>query len=50
MLHIISLAQYATIYIRSWAVDSLNGRVRLRAENDRLRQDTTLFIEIVDAE
>jgi hypothetical protein len=29
----------SAIYTRSWAVDSLNGRVRLRAENDRLRQE-----------
>jgi hypothetical protein len=27
MLHVISLAQFATVYSRSWAVDSLNGRV-----------------------
>ena len=32
MLHILSLAQYATVYTRSWAVDSMNGRVRLKAE------------------
>ena len=36
MLHVISLAQYAAVYTRSWAVDSLNGRVRLKAENDHL--------------
>ena len=29
VLHVISLAQYAAVYSRSWAVDSLNGRVRL---------------------
>ncbi len=38
MLHVLSLAQYATVYTRSWVVDSMNGRVRLRAENDRLQQ------------
>ena len=27
MLNIISLAQYAAVYSRSWAVDSMNGRV-----------------------
>ena len=36
VLHVISLAQYATAYTRSWAVDSMNGRVRLKAERDRL--------------
>jgi hypothetical protein len=28
VLHTISLAQYALVYTRSWAVDSPNGRVR----------------------
>ena len=45
MLHVISLAQFATVYTRSWAIDSLNGRVRLKAENDRLRQEVALFQE-----
>ena len=26
VLHVISLAQYAAVYTRSWAVDSMNGR------------------------
>ena len=34
VLHVISLAQYAAVYTRSWAVDSFNGRVRLRAQLD----------------
>ena len=38
----ISLAQYATVYTRSWAVDSMNGRVRLKAENKRLLQELAL--------
>ena len=42
MLHVISLVQYATVYTRSWAVDSMNGRVRLKAENDRLLQEVAL--------
>lgn len=42
ILHVICLAQYATVYTRSWAVDSINGRVRLRAENDRLLQELEL--------
>ncbi len=45
MLHVLSLAQYATVYTRSWAVDSMNGRVRLRAENDRLQQGMALMRE-----
>ncbi len=45
MLHVVSLAQYATVYTRSWAVDSRNGRVRLKVENDRLRQEVTLLRE-----
>jgi transposase InsO family protein len=47
MLHVISLAQFATVYSRSWAVDSLNGRVRLKVENDRLRQEVALLKEEV---
>ena len=34
--HVLALAQYAAVYTRSWAVDRMNGRVRLKAENDRL--------------
>ena len=45
MLHVISLAQYATVYTRSWAVDSMNGRVRLKAENDRQKQEIALLRE-----
>ena len=36
LLHVIALAQYATTYTRSWAVDGMNARMRLKAENDRL--------------
>jgi hypothetical protein len=50
MLHIISLAQYAAVYSRSWAVDSLNGRVRLKAENDRLLQEVGLLREEIRIE
>ena len=45
ILHVISLAQYSTVYTRSWAADSRNARVRLRAENDRLRQELGLRCE-----
>ncbi len=36
MLHVISLARFATVYTRSWAVDSVNARVRLKADNCQL--------------
>ena len=36
VLHVISLAQYATAYTRGWAVDSMNGRVRPKAQKDQL--------------
>ena len=45
MLHVISLAQYAAVYTRSWAVDSMNGRVRLKAEYDRLIEETAQLRE-----
>ena len=45
MLHVISLAQFATVYTRSWAVDSLNERVRLKVENNRLRRELALLQE-----
>ncbi len=45
MLHVLSLAQYAVAYTRSWAADSRSARVRLRAENDRLRQHVALLAE-----
>lgn len=37
-LHVISLAQYATTYTRSWAADSANGRIRIKAEYERAQQ------------
>ena len=45
VLHIIALAQYALTYSRSWAADSSNQRVRLKAENDRLEQEVSLLRE-----
>jgi hypothetical protein len=42
VLHVIALAQYATVYTRSWAANSLNARVRLKAECDRLQQEVAL--------
>ena len=45
VLHVISLAQYATVYTRSWAADSTNSRVRLKAELDRANQEIALLRE-----
>ncbi|MDH3380748.1 MAG: helix-turn-helix domain-containing protein [Gammaproteobacteria bacterium] len=52
MLHVVALARYATAYTQSWAANSLNVRVRLKAENDRLQQEIALLrdeIRIKDA-
>jgi hypothetical protein len=45
VLQVISRAQYAAVYTRARAADSVNTRVRLKAENDRLRQQMTLLRE-----
>jgi putative transposase len=45
MVHAISLAQFAMAYARSWAVNSPVVRVRLKAENDRLKQEVALLNE-----
>lgn len=45
MLHIISLAQFALAYTRGWAVNSQVARVRLKADNDRLRQQVAWLTE-----
>ena len=42
ILHVIALGQYALTYGRSWAADSSNQRVRLKAECDRLEQEVAL--------
>jgi len=42
VLHAIALAHYAIVYARAWAADSINARVRLAAENDRLREACAL--------
>ena len=38
-----ALAQYATAYNRRWAANSLNSRIQLQAEVDRLRQEVTIY-------
>lgn len=45
VIHTISLAQVAVTATRSWAVNNWNTRVRLKAENDRLRQEIGLLEE-----
>ncbi len=45
MLHIIPLAQFALAYTCGWAVNSQVARVRLKAENDRLRQQVAWLTE-----
>jgi transposase InsO family protein len=45
ILHVLSLAQYAAVYTRSWAADGVNQRVQLKAEIDRLSQEIALLRE-----
>ena len=45
VVHVISLAHYAIVYARAWAADSINARVRLAAENDRLHEECALLRE-----
>jgi len=45
IVHVIALAQFALTYSRSWAADSSNQQVRLKAENDRLIQEVALLRE-----
>ena len=45
VLYAIALANYSIVAARAWAADSINARVRLAAENDRLRQECALLRE-----
>ena len=45
MLNVIALAQYAATYTRGWAIDGRIARLRLKAENDQLRQEVALLTE-----
>ncbi len=45
VLHTIALAHHAIVYARAWAADSINARVRLVAENDRLHEECALLRE-----
>jgi transposase InsO family protein len=45
VIHTISMAQVALTATRSWAANNWNARIRLKAENDRLRQEVSLLQE-----
>ncbi len=45
MLHVVSLAQYATAYRRSWAADSTSGRLRMKSEKDQYQLEVVLLRE-----
>ncbi len=45
ILHVISLAQFATAYTRSWSANSINSRIRLTAQRDRAVQELALLRE-----
>jgi len=45
VLHAISLAHFSLTFTRGWAANGFNARIRLKAENDRLRQELTLLQE-----
>ena len=45
VIHVISLAHYAITCARGWAANSINARVRLTDQNERLRQDAELLRE-----
>jgi len=45
VLHAISLAHFSLTCTRSWAANGFNARIRLKAENDRLRQELALLQE-----
>jgi hypothetical protein len=43
VLHAISLAHFSVTFTRSWAANGFNARIRLKAENDRPRQELALL-------
>ncbi len=45
VIQVISLAHFSLITTRSWAANSWNARVRLKQENERLRQEVALLCE-----
>ncbi len=45
VIHAVSLAHFSLTFARSVASNSINARIRLKAENSRLRQEIALLIE-----
>ena len=45
VVYTISLAHYTIVHARAWAADSINARVRLATENDRLHEECALLRE-----
>ncbi len=45
VIHVISLAHFSLTFARSVAANSINARIRLKAENSRLRQEIAILIE-----
>jgi transposase InsO family protein len=45
VIQVISLAHFSLIATRSWAANSWNAGLRLKCENERLRQELALFRE-----
>ncbi len=45
VIHAISLAHFSMTSTRSWAANSWNARIRLKTENDRLRDEIALIKE-----
>jgi len=45
VLHVVSLAHHAITCARGWAANSINARVRLAGDNDRLKREAQLLRE-----
>jgi len=45
VIHVISLAHFSLTFARSVTANSINARIRLKAENSRLRQEIAILIE-----
>jgi hypothetical protein len=43
VVHAVALAQYAVVYTSSWAAESRNARVRLKADKDQQQQEVALL-------
>jgi len=45
ILHVISLAQFATAHTRGWAANNINSRIRLKTDLDRAQQEVSRLRE-----